>query len=76
MTLDKSSRIEVVDLQHGAFDFCQQMQCPALIKPEDCDPRDCVRLDAERMRLGAIYLLRQEPSDEADFVTMLPGVRI
>ena len=64
----------VLDLQHGAFDFCHQMQCPMLVKPEDCVPDQCARLDAERMRLGSIYLIRADGTD-ADFVTMLPGIK-
>jgi len=64
----------VLDLQHGAFDFCHQMQCPMLVKPDDCRPHECVALDTERKRLGSIYLIRPDGTD-ADFVTMLPGIK-
>jgi hypothetical protein len=64
-----------VDLQHGAFDFCSQMKCPMLLKHDDCIPDQCVRLDEERMRAGAIYLVRPD-GDSADFLGLLPGIKL
>ena len=64
----------MVDLQHGEFDLCEQMRCPRLIKPPDCIPAKCKRLDDERKRQGAIYLIRPD-GEEADFVAMLPRHR-
>ena len=59
------------DLQHGAFDFCAQMRCPLLVKPENCKPDECAHLDDERKRLGSIYMIRPD-GEEEDFVAMLP----
>jgi hypothetical protein len=64
----------MLDMQHGEFDLCEQMKCPALVKRADCEPKKCARLDAERMRVGAIYLIRPD-GEEADFVAMLPDRR-
>ena len=62
----------MIDLLHGDFDLCEQINCPLLVKPPDCIPSMCVRLDVERRRRGAVYLIRGE---EADFVALLPRVR-
>jgi len=61
---------DVIDLQHGEHDLCEQMQCPLLLRPNDCIPDQCARLDAERKRSGAIYLIRPD-GEGADFVAML-----
>jgi hypothetical protein len=62
------------DLQHGEHDLCEQMKCPLLLKPADCIPSQCKRLDEERRRVGSIYLIRPD-GEEADFVAMLPGTK-
>ena len=64
----------VINLQHGAFDYCQQMKCPTLLKSPDCNPDTCERLDEERKRRGAIYMVRPD-GENADFVGLLPSVR-
>jgi hypothetical protein len=64
----------VIDLHHGELDLCQQMECPMLVKPAGCMPSQCERLDTERKRRGAIYLIRPD-GEEADFVAMLPDRR-
>ena len=64
----------MIDLQHGEYDLCEQMQCPLLLKPDGCIPSECKRLDVERMRRGAIYMIRPD-GDQADFVGLLPTIR-
>ena len=64
---------ELIDLLHGDFDLCEQIACPLLVKPPDCIHATCARLDAERMRRGAVYMIRSD--EEADFVALLPRVR-
>jgi hypothetical protein len=61
---------ELIDLLHGDFDLCEQIACPLLVKPPDCIPATCARLDTERKRRGAIYMIRRD-GEEADFVAML-----
>ena len=63
--------MEPLDVLHGDFDLCEQMGCPTLVKPPNCDPKTCARLDAGRMSRGAIYLIRPD-GEQADFVAMLP----
>jgi hypothetical protein len=62
----------LADLLHGDFDLCEQIACPLLVKPPDCDPATCATLDTERRRRGAVYMIR---GDGADFVALLPRVK-
>ena len=64
----------LADLLRGDFDLCEQIACPLLVKPPNCIPSTCARLDAERMRRGAVYMIRRD-GDEADFVALLTRVR-
>ena len=63
----------MIDLLRGDFALCEQINCPLLVKPPDCEPATCARLDAERMRRGAIYLIDAE--DRKQFVALLPRVK-
>lgn len=53
------------------FDLCADMKCPLIIKPLDCIPSQCKRLDDKRKQVGAIYMVRPD-GEESDFVAMLP----
>ena len=56
-------------------DLCEDMGCVFFVKQEHCLGGDeCPRLDAERMRLGSIYMI-QPDGIEADFVTLLSRPR-
>jgi hypothetical protein len=71
--LDRSS-LEWRDLFRGELDLCADMRCPTLVKPPGCTPAQCKRLDDERKRRGAIYLIRPDGTD-ADFVGLLPRIK-
>jgi len=58
-----------VSKSEDVFDFCEDMDCLNIFRPDDCTG-SCPRFDARMQMLGSIYMVM--PDDSAAYVGRLP----
>jgi hypothetical protein len=55
-------------------ELCDDMGCPFFVKQERCQgPESCPRIDGERKRRGAVYML--DGDDREHFLGLLPRTK-